>query len=274
MQEKENIESLLQSFDRSQKSALEKYLQSPYFKIDDSVIDWLSEWLLHENESDGGDFLWELLKKSKVTLLKKVQEACLGFLAQYHFDSLAAMKVNLNLEGIRKRNIDKLYKDTLGIIEKLPVTEFDQSSDYFYYRALIEKNIFELKTENEKKNAKVKIASELNMHKISENIDLFYILELMKNTIHDLATQPDETKILALTDDLTFCLMAAEEYGEKYPTVRLYADFIKIHSRPKFNQAAWDEWQKRFRDNIHKIPEKEHNLLQAAVNRFMKKNDS
>ena len=269
MQEKENIESLLQSFDRSQKSALEKYLQSPYFQVDDSVGDWLTEWLRHEDDSDSGDYLSQLLKKSKATVLKKVQEVCLDFLAQYHFDNLAAMKVNLNLEGIRKRNIDKLYKDTLSIIEKLPVTEFDQSSDYFYYRALIEKNIFELKTENEKKNAKVKIASELNMHKISENIDLFYILEIMKNTVHDLTTQPAETFIQTLTDDLNFCLKVAEEYGSKYPTVRLYAEFIKILSLPKFNQTAWDEWQKLFREHIHKLPEKEQQLLKTAADRYL-----
>lgn len=270
MQEKENIETLLQSFDRSQKSALEKYLQSPYFNVDDDVVGWLSEWLQYENMSEDGDFLSELLKKSKAAVLKKVQEVCLDFLAQYHFDNLAAMKVNLNLEGIRKRNIDKLYKDTLSIIEKLPVTEFDQSSDYFYYRALIEKNIFELKTENEKKNAKVKIASELNMHKISENIDLFYILEIMKNMVHDIAIRIEETTNLVLTEDLAFCLRAADEYGEKYPTVRLYADFIKIVTRPKFNQLAWDEWQKLLREHFHKIPEKEQNFLQVVANRFIK----
>ena len=272
MHVREDVATLLNFFDRSQKSALEKYIRSPYFGIEPEVVVWLEEWLKNESLPESKKITAEFITHTKPGILKKIQEVCLDFLAQYQFDNIDAMKVNLNLEGIRKRNIDKLYKDTLSIIEKLPVTEFDQSSDYFFYRALIERNIFELKTENEKKNAKVKIASELNMHKISENIDLFYILENMKNIVHDYAMNSSETFMYTPASDIDFCLQAADEYSAKYPTVHLYAGFIKMLSQPNYNQTSWEKWQKLFETHFHKFPEKEQKLFQTAIDSFKKSN--
>ncbi|MFZ1705750.1 MAG: hypothetical protein WAT79_15480 [Saprospiraceae bacterium] len=266
----QDIFLIIQSFDRPKRTSFEKYLLSPYFCPDQEnvtlFLQCFKDILLYDNYAEAKTQLPKLSLKQK----KQLMQICLDFIAQFEFDSMATMQANLNLRGIRKRNIEKLYKDSLQKIEKLQVTEFDQTADYFYFRSLIEKNIFELKTENEKKNAKVKIASELNMHKISENVDLFYLLEIMKNFVSDYAVFDVSIQSLSSIDEVKFALKAALLYENKYPIVHLYKSFIELVNKKTSHQKTWTEWLSNLEKIAHKIPPQEVDLFVTALEKYAK----
>ena len=102
------------------------------------------------------------------------------FLAQKEFESSESLITNLKLEGAKKRNLENLYSGIINEAERLNNREYNQSADYYLTKYQIEKNLFSLKTENEKKNEKFEITSALNIHDIVENLDIFYVAEKLK----------------------------------------------------------------------------------------------
>lgn len=265
----EQLKSLVLAFDRPRISALEKYLDSPYFGIKKEISDFIKFCFQTDIPENGEDKeLKKLWNQPSSSILKQSIEVIIHFIRQHEFDQLSTLKANANLAGIRKNNIEKLYKDTLSTIEKLPVTEFDQSSEFFYYRSLIEKNIFELKTENEKKNAKVKIASELNMHKISENVDIFYILEILKLAILSAIENPEEIKDIQQRSEVQFSLEAGKMYEADIAVVRLYRQLWQILINPNATSTEKEEWFAFFETIQHKLPEQEVEILKKGAALF------
>lgn len=269
-QSMDEIFDIISTFDRAKKTAFEKYIQSVYFvpdkKTADLILKIANEIYLGKTKNDIVNLHGKLILKDK----KRIEEIALNFLCQYEFDEKTTMVANLNLAGIRKRNIEKLYKDTLSQIENLQVKEFDQSSEYFYFRSLIEKNIFELKTENEKKNAKVKIASELNMHKISENVDIFYMLEIMKNFLKEYLIQPESIQKLLTSTEMQFALKSSSVYENNVPVLKIYRILIQGINSHNTNFKFWDDWLKLIKIIGHRIPPTEINLLKSCYERLQK----
>lgn len=261
----DQIERIIDSLDRPAKQALERYLSSPFFQIKPEVSNILSIWIKNDMEAGHQKKIRQSLGNPSSALLKQSFEVLLSFIRQYEFDKLSSLKANANLAGIRRNNIEKLYKDTVANVEKLPETEFDQSSEFFFYRSLIEKNIFELKTENEKKNAKVKIASELNMHKISENVDIFYILEMLKNALISVLETPEDWHEINQLPEIQFSLEAGKVYDAKVPVIALYRNLWSMLGMKKISPAMQQEWEKSYKAIKHKIPELELEMIEAAL---------
>ena len=102
------------------------------------------------------------------------------YLAQKEMESSESLMTNLKLEGAKKRNLENLYSGIINEAERLNKSEYNQSADYYLTKYQIEKNLFSLKTENEKKNEKFEITSALNIKDIVENLDYFYVAEKLK----------------------------------------------------------------------------------------------
>ncbi len=169
-----------------------KYVRSPYFNVNKQIIqffDLLEKSIKEDTTSTlSNEFLWKSIfydepyqnqkfLKLNSDLVKLFEE----FISQKEFDSMVSLKVNLKIAGVRKRNIEKLYNGILGEIERLEKLEMNQSAQFYLTKYEIEKNIFSLKSENEKKNEKFEIISELNINHISDNLDYFYIAEKLRH---------------------------------------------------------------------------------------------
>ena len=266
------LHHIISSFDRPKVAALEKYISSSYFSVKEEVAALIFLCIQSELPEEADEkTVKKTLQNPSSSLLKQCLDVLIQFIQQYEFDQLSTLKANANLAGIRKNNIEKLYKDTLSTIEKLPVTEFDQSSDFFYYRSLIEKNIFELKTENEKKNAKVKIASELNMHKISENVDVFYILEILKLAILTATESPESIPDIQQKPEVVFSLNAGKRYESQIPVIFVYRRLWEILSDPDTAPKEIEEWLSFFENIQHKIPDQEVEILKKGEQYITKK---
>ncbi len=173
-------------------NSFNKYINSPYFNVNESISKYLElilDWIKKGNTNDDvpneelwnkvyGDIPYQNQKFLKLNsdLVKLLED----FLAQQEYDHMLSLRTNLKLEGVRKRGIEKLYNGIIGELERLEKMEVNQSVEYYYTKYQIERGLFNLKTENEKKNAKFEIETELNINKISENLDYFYIAEKLR----------------------------------------------------------------------------------------------
>jgi len=169
-----------------------KYVRSPYFNVNQQIISYFEILDKHiksdKTEELSNEYIWKLvfvgenfnnqkLLKLNSDLVKLLED----FIAQKEFDNMVSLRSNLKIAGANKRNLIKLYNGILGEIERLGKLEMNQSAEYYLTKYQIEKNIFSLKTENEKKNEKFEIKSELNINKISDNLDYFYIAEKLRH---------------------------------------------------------------------------------------------
>ncbi|MBP6236402.1 MAG: hypothetical protein KA270_02170 [Saprospiraceae bacterium] len=169
-----------------------KYVRSPYFNVNQQIIAYyeiLDKYIKSEKTEElTNEYIWksvfdnekynnQKLLKLNSDLVKLLED----FIAQKEFDSMVSLRSNLKIAGANKRNLEKLYNGLLGEIDRLNKQEMNQSAEFYLTKYQIEKNIFSLKTENEKKNEKFEIRSELNINKISDNLDYFYIAEKLRH---------------------------------------------------------------------------------------------
>jgi hypothetical protein len=168
-----------------------KYIHSPYFNVNQNIATFctiLAEAIKNNEENLlTPEIIWQKVfidlpynnqkfLKLNSDLVKLLED----FIAQKEFDQSDSFKTNLKIEGVRKRNMENLYSGIIHEIERLGKTELNQSAEYYLAKYQIEKNIFSLKTENEKKNEKFEITSALNIKDISDNLDFFYVAEKLR----------------------------------------------------------------------------------------------
>jgi hypothetical protein len=144
------------------------------------------------------------------------------FLAQKEFDASVSLKSQLKLEGVRKRNLEPLYNSIIGETERLQNIEINQSSEFYLQKYQIEKNIFSLKTENEKKNEKFEINSTLNIKDIADNLDYFYIAEKLRLYCTLLSWKKMYKLDIELNDVQSIVNLATSSRYEKIPTISMY----------------------------------------------------
>ena len=168
-----------------------KFVQSPYFNVNQSIAQFAL--VITEAIKNGNlpklkhQDVWKQVYNNEpynnqkfLKLNSDLTKLLEGFLAQKEMESSESLMTNLKLEGAKKRNLENLYSGIISEAERLQKSEFNQSADYYFTKYQIEKNLFSLKTENEKKNEKFEITSALNIHDIVENLDIFYVAEKLK----------------------------------------------------------------------------------------------
>ncbi|MBK9735010.1 MAG: hypothetical protein IPO92_08600 [Saprospiraceae bacterium] len=186
------IISALSTLNIYELNSFRKYVHSPYFNVNESITTYFDQLykLIKQGLDDiefSNESLWthvypgqayqnQKFLKLNSDLVKLLED----FLAQQEFDQMTSLRSNLKLEGARKKSLDKLYNGLIGEIERLQKMDLNQSVEYYYNQYLVEKSLFSLKTENEKKNVKSEIETELNIGKISENLDYFYVAEKLR----------------------------------------------------------------------------------------------
>lgn len=168
-----------------------KFVQSPYFNVNQSIAQFAQ--VISEAIKNGNlpiltpQDVWKQVYNNEpynnqkfLKLNSDLTKLLETFLAQKEFESSESLITNLKLEGAKKRNLENLYSGIISEAERLNKSEYNQSADYYLTKYQIEKNLFSLKTENEKKNEKFEITSALNIHDIVENLDIFYVAEKLK----------------------------------------------------------------------------------------------
>ena len=175
--------SILESFSKVELNRLKKFVESPYFNVNQEIIT-LNQYIYSHFDKEFNftkEELWiELNKKESFNslkvrklfsdLLKLVEQ----FLAQEVYENNKLLKANYLLKSVSNKNLKKLISTSLSnayrTSEKSPLRE----SEFFLYQYQREKNIYELKNSDLDRN------SESNLNQIVNYLDYFYLAEKMR----------------------------------------------------------------------------------------------
>ncbi len=180
------IYNVLTHFDKVEQNRLRKYIRSPYFNVNETLMafyDVLSEHI-NANGKAGEltkEQLWTQLyeketfndvrfRKLSSDLLKLVE----GFLGQQVYDKDNLQQSNFLLEAVNDKKIERLYKSSTRQAQIWSDIRNQKPASYYYYQFEIQKKLYDL---NE---AELKRFEKSNVEEIINNLDYFYLAEKLK----------------------------------------------------------------------------------------------
>ena len=203
------IYTVLVRFNKYELNKLRKFLLSPYFNSDKTIIalfDILSKYIRSSQKKElTKTKVWKELTKSPTyddvrfrkycsDLLKVVE----SFLAYDLVENNPIKKSTLILEAIKNRKIESLYNTFIKQSKKLTENDPNKSSSSHLNKYLIEKSLYELT------NSELKRLDKSNIESISQTLDNFYFSEKLKfysSALSQKSYISEEYKI-AFMDDL------------------------------------------------------------------------
>jgi hypothetical protein len=252
-----------------------KYVHSPYFNVNKNVTDYydLLEKHIKEGRTDDveNDYCWKIVYGNEpyhnqrfLKLNSDLLNLLEDFLAQQEYDQMVSLRACHKLAGAGKRNLVKLYNGILGDISRLDRSELNQSSEFYLNKYQIEKNIFGLKSENEKKNVKFEINTELNIQNISENLDVFYVAEKLRLYCTLLTWKKMYKLDIEIQNMETILTLATQKPYNTIPAILMYYTMQATYTDENITQHYFD-----LKDQIHKyihvFPEDEQKEIYATA---------
>ncbi len=181
--------SSLSYFDKYEQNRLNKYINSPYFNKNESLVFLFEILIKHINkERKGSKFeeidkleLWNKIypdKKFNDVRFRKLNSELLklveGFLAQQTYEANSLYQATHFLEAIGRKKMSNLYSSAIRTARRLSEQQEHKPADYFYYQYQIERNYYELTSKEYRKSARQ------NIEEIANNLDRFYLGEKLK----------------------------------------------------------------------------------------------
>lgn len=177
--------SILSQLTKYEQNRFRKYLQSPYFNVNQSLIDLFEIINDDINSTKTGELskklIWRILKpggrfddvrfRKYVSDLLKLAE---GFLAQQLYEVNPIHQSTLLIKAVGNKKLDKLYNSTMKTARRITQKFPHRSADYFFHQYRIEKNYYNLTDFETKRDVKS------NLEEILRNLDHFYFSEKLR----------------------------------------------------------------------------------------------
>ncbi|HHH52358.1 MAG TPA: hypothetical protein ENK91_01760 [Bacteroidetes bacterium] len=260
----------------------DKFIRSPYFNQNEKLIAYfevLVQYLKNkkEGEIDKNEIWKNISEKDEFNDLKfrKYTSDLLKlferFLAQQIYDDNNLQIANNLLANVSRKRITNLYNSVLSTAERLSERHLDRNSDYYYSQYNFEKNKFNLTSEFEKKSKKKSKYNWLNIDKMGENLDVFFISEKLKlyNTLLSWK------RVYQLDIELNFIDEVIEfvnkiEY-EKYPPIAIWYQ-IYIAVKEVDNIEHYFKLKEMIKNYINTFPKEEAmDIFESALNYCIRK---
>ena len=177
------IYSILEEFDKYEQNRCRKFLQSPYFNRDQSIVDLFDLLVSSINAKSTEELekekIWKKLKKDAPyddvrfrkyfsDLLKLIQD----YLSQQVYEDKPVSKAIHFMEAVGKRKLERLQAESTRNVTRLSQQVILRSSEFYLDQYLFEKNYYELNKHDR--------TSKTNIESINENLDSFYISEKLR----------------------------------------------------------------------------------------------
>ena len=176
-----------------------KFINSPYFNSNVKVtalFNALEKHLKKESKLPIKEKLFEKIygkEKYNDNRFRKLNTDLLSlfedFLANEKFQNSKLSKINFLLSNLSERRLEKLYNAILRQSKRYTEQSFSKTSNFYYEQFSLQKNIFTLTSEFERKAKSKKELRDFNIPEISYNLDLFYIIEKLRYMITVLSWQ-------------------------------------------------------------------------------------
>lgn len=178
--------SILEHFDKYEQNRCRKYIQSPYFNKNETLLNLYEIFIDHINTKSGVELtkedIWLMLNPQKgqfddvrfrkfcSDLLKLIE----GFLSQQIFEENPLHQATYLIEAVGNKKLEKLYNSTMKSARRLTNSYPFRIANYYHSQYQIEKNYYDLTNLDTKRQQKS------NVEKISDNLDYFYFIEKLR----------------------------------------------------------------------------------------------
>ncbi len=177
--------TILQSFDKYEVNRLRKFLQSPYFNMNEAIVTlfevFIKDIFGKSTKALTKEVIWSKVyqqkkyddvrfRKLNSELLKLVEK----FLAQQIYEDNPIHQATHLMEAIGTKKLEKLYSSSIRTVRRLSQQQKYRPASYYFYQYEIEKNYYEL-TEYENKRAE-----KSNIEVVAKNLDYFYFAEKLR----------------------------------------------------------------------------------------------
>lgn len=177
--------SILNHFNKYEQNRLRKYITSPYFNKNQTLVTlfdlFTSELNNEKNDELEKENIWAIIQPDKKyddvrfrklcsDLLKLVE----GFLAQQVYEENPLHQATYLMEAVAKGKMEKLYNTAVNTARRLSTQQYYRTSNYFYYQYEIEKKY------NRLVEGQFKWADRKNVEEIVNNLDYFFLAEKLK----------------------------------------------------------------------------------------------
>ncbi len=231
--------SILEQFDKYEQNRCRKFLQSPYFNRDETIVaifDELVEAINSEkNKCIEKEFIWEKLnlgtayddvrfRKYTSDLTKLIED----FLCQQVYENNPLQKANHLIAAVTEKKIEKLYNSTIRFARRVSEKYPYRSADFYYENYAIENSYYDLADYETRRDTKS------NHEEISTNLDHFYLAEKLRILCsvlsrHNVASH--EYNILIENEIVDFVKNNLEQF-ERVPPVIVYFQIYQALSNP------------------------------------------
>jgi hypothetical protein len=264
--------STLVELDGFELNRLQRFIQSPYFNQNESIIrlfEWIKDDLKSARESPAEkEDLWQVsfgkdepfndgrFRKLQSDLLKLVEE----FFAQEVYESNPIHKANYLIEAINNRNLEGLQTSTMKSAKRIAESQAIKPASYYYYQYELERNIYALV------GYEVQRTERSNIESISKNLDHFYIAEKLRNY----CTVLSRLHLKAHDYELPFIDQIIKHVSEnnfdEVPPILIYYQIFLTYKDAQ-NREHYDKLKAYIRSHIHLFPESEaKEIIDSALN--------
>lgn len=177
---------VLTHFDKVEQNRLRKYIRSPYFNVNETLMIFYDILIEHINKNGKAEVLtkeviWRKLyakeafndvrfRKLGSDLLKLVE----GYLAQEIYDENLLFQASNLIEAVSRKKIDRLFNSSIRNAQLITEQRLLRPSSFYYYQYLIEKNYYDLM------DVDIKRSEKSNVERIINSLDEFYLAEKLK----------------------------------------------------------------------------------------------
>ena len=219
--------SILYSFDKYEQNRLKKFLQSPYFNRNESLVKLFDLLTDHINLGKQGELakekVWKkvypgtpyddtLFRKNCSDLLKLIE----GYLAQQVYEENPIQQAVYLIEAVGKRKMERLFNSTLKTAKRLSDQQLYRTATYYLSQYQVEKNFYDLMELQHDRTAK------RNVEEILNHLDHFYLAEKMRYSCSVLSQQSlvsHEYKLLFIDEIVSYI----RQYNfEEVPPISIY----------------------------------------------------
>lgn len=267
----------LQYLDTSDLNRFGKFVESPYFNINERIISFfkiLEPYLKAKKEIELDKYaVWKKIfsdkefddkyfRKINSDLIKLFEE----FIYYEKYNEDHPTKASNLMAGITKRGIFNMFNSALSSAENLQQHNLNRDADYYYQRYNIERQKFNFSTEFEKKSKKQIKHNWLNLKEISDNLDIFYLSEKLKlyTTLMSIQNVKKVDIDLRFSENIVRFIKRTDY--KQYPALTIYYQ-IYLTLKESDNVSHFYELKNLINENINYFPlEESKDIYEAALN--------
>ncbi len=268
--------SILEYFDKYEQNKLRKFLTSPYFNRNDTLVQLFDLLVGQINDNKETELpkeeIWPrlypdgkiddvLFRKHCSDLLKLIE----SYLAQQIYEENPIYQATYLIEAVGRKKMNRLFSSTMRTARRLSDQHYFRTANYYLSQYQIERNFYDLMEPEIERTAK------RNVEDILNNLDRFYLAEKLRYFCAALSVQTlvsHEYKLLFIDEIIKYI----EEYKfEDVPPIAVYYQIYLtyVDSENTSHYFKLIELLNSF-DNLFPKDEEEF-IYQAALNYCIKK---